>query len=74
MIAKGRLKAARALLSWTQADLAEAANVSRETINDFESGKRTPIPNKLAAIVRALEGAGIHFGGEGSVRLGGDCK
>jgi transcriptional regulator with XRE-family HTH domain len=70
MIVKGRLKATRALLSWTQADLAEAANVSREPINDFESGKRTPIPNNRAAIFRVLESAGIQFIGEGRVELG----
>jgi transcriptional regulator with XRE-family HTH domain len=41
--------------------LARAANVSRQTINDFETGQRLPIPNNLQAIVHALEFAGLTF-------------
>jgi predicted transcriptional regulator len=69
MIVRGHLKAARALLSWTQADLAEAANVSREVITDFDSGKRAPILSNLSAIVRALRDAGVQLGNDGSIRL-----
>lgn len=58
----GRLcKAARALAGMTQADLARAANVAKQTVADFERGARTPFPNNLAAIQRALERAGVAF-------------
>ncbi|TCT08302.1 helix-turn-helix protein [Aquabacter spiritensis] len=53
--------------------LASAANVSRNTIVDFEKGRRVPTPNNLAAIQRALEAAGVEFiaenGGGPGVRL-----
>jgi len=35
--------------------------VSTASIANFESGKRTPIANNLAAIQSALEAAGIIF-------------
>lgn len=44
-----------------QAQLATAARVSRNTIVDFEKGRRTPNPNNLAAISAALESAGVIF-------------
>lgn len=63
-------RAARALLGWNQAELAKAANVSRQTVADFERGAHVPINNNLASITVALEKAGIEFipengGGEG---------
>ena len=42
-----------------QAVLATAANVSRNTIVDFEKGRRTPNPNNLAAIRTANLLAGV---------------
>jgi transcriptional regulator with XRE-family HTH domain len=44
-----------------QAALANAANVSRNTIVSFEKGQRTPGANNLAAIRSALEAAGVIF-------------
>lgn len=49
------------MLGWSQADLAKAANVSRQTIADFERGAHVPIVNNLASIVAALEKAGIEI-------------
>jgi transcriptional regulator with XRE-family HTH domain len=49
------------MLGWSQSQLAEAANVSRQTIADFERGAHTPIGNNLASIAAALEKAGIDF-------------
>ena len=37
-----RLKALRAERGWTQADLAERSDVSRQTINAIEKGKFDP--------------------------------
>jgi transcriptional regulator with XRE-family HTH domain len=61
------------MLGWSQAQLAEAATVSRMTVVDFEAARRSPHPNNLTAIRTALEAAGVIFvdeNGEGpGVRL-----
>jgi len=55
------------------AELARRAEVSRDTIADFENGGRTSSANNLAAIRAALETSGVIFideNGEGpGVRL-----
>jgi transcriptional regulator with XRE-family HTH domain len=66
-------RAARSLLDWSQTDLATQAGVSLSTVRDFETGKRTPIANNLAAMQKALSEAGVEFipenGGGAGVRL-----
>lgn len=54
-------RAARAWLGWSQADLAERAKVGLSTVKDFESGKREPIANNLAAMHAALTAEGIQM-------------
>jgi transcriptional regulator with XRE-family HTH domain len=61
------VRAARALLAWSQQDLAKHANVATSTIADFERGYRTPVANNAQAIRAALEGAGVHFLPTGAV-------
>ena len=61
------VRAARALLAWSQQDLAKAAGVGTSTVADFERGSRTPIANNAQAIRAALEGAGIRFLPTGAV-------
>jgi len=68
-----QIKAARALLGWSQEDLAARANVSVPTVKRLEAadgllGGRQETGIKLR---RALEGAGIEFtnGGHPGVRL-----
>jgi transcriptional regulator with XRE-family HTH domain len=61
------VRAARALLAWSQQDLAKAADVATSTVADFERGKRTPVANNAQAIRGALEGAGIQFLSSGAV-------
>jgi transcriptional regulator with XRE-family HTH domain len=63
-----QIKAARALLGWSQRELARRAGVALSTIADFERGFRDPMPNNLQALVNSLAGAGIKIGRDGSVR------
>lgn len=69
-VTPAQVRAARAWLNWNQAELAEHASVGLSTLRDFEADRRTPIPNNLAAIQRALEDAGIsfQFGDRGEAR------
>lgn len=55
------VRAARALLAWSQQDLAKAAGVATSTVADFERGQRTPVANNAQAIRGALEQANIRF-------------
>ena len=49
-----KLKAARAEKDMTQATLAEAVGVSRQTINAIEQGEYNPTINLCRAICKAL--------------------
>jgi DNA-binding transcriptional regulator YiaG len=60
-ISPAQCRAARGLIAMDQAVLAEAANVSRNVIIDFEKGRRVPTRNNLAAVQRVLEKAGVEF-------------
>lgn len=72
-ITPAQSRAARALLNWSQPELAKASGTGLSTIRDFETGKRQPIANNLAAIRGGLEAAGVEFinddRGDGVVRL-----
>lgn len=61
------VRAARALLAWSQQDLAKAAGVATSTVADFERGSRTPVANNAQAIRSAMEDAGISFLPTGAV-------
>ncbi len=61
------VRAARALLAWSQKDLAEAASVATSTVADFERGRRTPVANNAEAMRGALEDAGVQFLPKGAV-------
>jgi transcriptional regulator with XRE-family HTH domain len=68
-----QLRAGRALLGWTQRQLARAARVGLSTVQDAEIGKRDPITSNIEAIRRTLESGGVTFvagnGGGPGVRL-----
>lgn len=64
-ITPAQCRAARALIRWNIVRLAEEASVSETTVNHFELERRTPHPNNLAAIQRALEAAGVAFTANG---------
>lgn len=60
-ISAAQCRAARALLDWTQDQLAENAHVARATVADFERNARMPMRNNRVSIVSALEAAGVAF-------------
>jgi transcriptional regulator with XRE-family HTH domain len=66
-------RAARALLGWSQGDLAKHAKVSGKTIWDFETANRDLRAKTIESVSAALEKAGIMFipenGGGPGVRL-----
>lgn len=65
-----QVKAARALLAWSQQELASKANVATSTLADFERGFRTPVANNAQAIRDALEAEGLQFIAGGVVERG----
>lgn len=52
---KNRLKVLRAERDWTQADLASALDVSRQTVNAIETGKYDPSLPLAFKIARLFE-------------------
>ena len=50
-----RMKAARTLKDYTQQDLADICEVSRQTINAIEKGDYNPTINLCVAICKALD-------------------
>jgi len=61
IISAGQCRAARAAVGWSQIELADAAAVSRPTVQEFERGARLPHRNHLVALRVALEGKGVRF-------------
>jgi transcriptional regulator with XRE-family HTH domain len=56
-----QVRAARALLGWSQAYLAEGINVRRATIADLEACKHEPHEGTLFVLMNELANAGIVF-------------
>jgi len=52
---KNRLKVLRAERNWSQADLAQMARVSRQTINAIETGKYNPSLELAFALAAIFE-------------------
>ena len=72
MITSEQCRAARGLLDWTQAQLADAVGLSALSIRTFEKGGAMRASNQQA-LRNALEAAGVAFiepnGGGPGVRL-----
>ncbi|MEH3090747.1 MAG: helix-turn-helix transcriptional regulator [Agrobacterium cavarae] len=69
-ISASQCRAARALLDWSQDDLANRSNVGRATLANFEKEKSVPYDRTLRDIQSALEAAGIIFINAGDVAQG----
>lgn len=54
-------RAARAILQWSQSELARRAGVARKTVADFEKETRRLQVRTRRDIARALEDAGVRF-------------
>lgn len=53
--------AARALLGWSQDDLAERSGIARRTISDLERHRRIPHPRLLREITETFLKSGVSF-------------
>jgi len=71
MMMPAHCRAARGLLNWTQAKLAEAAGLGASTVVQFELGAGAVSAKAVQTIQRAIEAAGIELldGNEPGVRL-----
>lgn len=63
-----QIRAARALLDWSQSDLAEYAGLSQTGIARIENGTNQPNTTTLNKIKAAFENADIEFLGENGLR------
>jgi transcriptional regulator with XRE-family HTH domain len=54
-------RAARALLKWSQRDLATRAGVAQQTVTHFEQGKRSLYERTIRDLREALEAGGVEF-------------
>jgi transcriptional regulator with XRE-family HTH domain len=63
MLTSAQIRAARALLDWSQRQLAEKSKLSVPTIKRMEGamGPERSTEANVDAVLRALEGAGIVF-------------
>jgi DNA-binding XRE family transcriptional regulator len=71
LITSAQIRAARALLGWRQADLAEASGISEVAIKNIERGQADPKATTLTAIQKAFQKAGVIFLDPQDIRDGG---
>lgn len=71
VITSAQIRAARALLSWSQKELATQCGMSEIAIKNIERGRSDPRSSTLAAIIKAFDDAGVVFLQPGDMRGGG---
>jgi DNA-binding XRE family transcriptional regulator len=71
VITSGQIKAARALLGWTQVQLAEAAGIGEISVKNIERGVTDARASTLTKIQAAFEKAGVQFIADGAPSLEG---
>jgi len=71
MIYAAQIRAARALLNWSQGDLAERAGISKQSVNRIENGSMDARFSTMTALNEAIRGAGVEMSEDptGTVRL-----
>jgi ribosome-binding protein aMBF1 (putative translation factor) len=62
---RDQCRAARALVGWSQFDLAARSKVGLSTIRNFETTRSVPVLHSRRAIRQAFEAAGIEFISDG---------
>ena len=65
-------RAGRAILGWSQADLAEKTQLATASIARIETGKINPRHDTVIGIIRALEGGGLlidHYNYDGGFTI-----
>ncbi len=67
IITSSQCRAGRALLGWSQPDLAKRARMNKQTISNFEAGKSTPSKTSLEKLETTLENGGVFFTERGGV-------
>lgn len=60
-----QIRAARAVLGWSQARLSKAAQISKSTLVDLESNRRQPHQMTLRTVLDYLADAGIDLTADG---------
>jgi len=60
-----QIRAARALLDWSQHELSDRSGVGRRTVAEYEGGGEKVKEASIKGMMDALTLAGIHFSGEG---------
>ena len=65
MITSAQCRAARALLKWSQEELAKRSGVGVATIRTFETDASSPYRRTLNTVQQTFEDAGIEFLSEG---------
>jgi transcriptional regulator with XRE-family HTH domain len=71
VLTPAQCRAGRALVGWSQDDLATAARVAKRTIADFELGRRSTYDRTLRDLREAMEAQGAVFLGAGEQIAGG---
>lgn len=68
MLTIDQIRAARALLGWSQSDLADKADLSQTGIARIENGTNQPNSKTLSKISKAFDVSGIEFLGSSGLR------
>ena len=61
LVYAAQVRGARALLGWSQGDLAERAGISKQTVNRIESGNMDARFSTVSALGEAFRGAGVEM-------------
>jgi transcriptional regulator with XRE-family HTH domain len=60
-VTSAQMRAARGLLNWSVRELSDHAQVHRNTITNFETGRSGGDPETILRLCSALEAAGVIF-------------